>query len=125
MHPAVFLLASDQSENLLGEGDDNAACHSEHAVGTLGGIVTLEGQTHLQDAEAQQDEADSADQGKYKITQIVDHRQRIVRGQRRDSGDHHHHDRAGKDGVEPLCLSFEVLGFQIVFHYAAFSFSLL
>mgnify|MGYP004422994321 FL=1 len=44
MHPADFLLAGDQGEDLLGEGDDNAACHGEHAVGALGGIVALEGQ---------------------------------------------------------------------------------
>ncbi len=54
--------AGDESEDLLGEGDHNAACHGEHTVGALGGIVALEGQAHLQDAEAQQDEANGADQ---------------------------------------------------------------
>lgn len=87
--------------------------------------MALEGQTHLQNAEAQQDEANGADQRENKLTQIVDYRQRVICSQCRNSGDHHHHRSAGKDGVDALCLSFKVLGFQIVFHYAAFSFSLL
>ena len=62
MHPAAFLLAGDQGENLLGKGDDNAARHGEHAIGALGGIVALEGQAYLQNTEAQQDEANGADQ---------------------------------------------------------------
>ena len=66
MHPAVFLLAGDQGENLLGKGNDNAACHGEHAIGTLGGIVALEGQAYLQNTEAQQDEANGADERKNK-----------------------------------------------------------
>ncbi len=58
----TFLLASDQSEYLLGKGDHDAACHGEHTIGALGGIVTLEGQTHLQDAKAQQDESNGTDE---------------------------------------------------------------
>ena len=85
--------------------------------------MALERQTHLQDAEAKQDKANGADQGKNKVREVVDYRQRIVRGQCGDSGGQHHHSRAGKDGIDPLCLSFKILGFQIVFHYAMFSFS--
>lgn len=62
MRPAFFLSAGNQCENFLRKGNNNAACHSEHAVGPLGGIMALEGQTHLQNAEAQQDEADGADE---------------------------------------------------------------
>ena len=54
--------AGDEGEDLLSEGDDDTACHRQHTVGALGGIVALEGQAHLQDAEAQQDEANGADQ---------------------------------------------------------------
>lgn len=57
-----FFLACDQSKNFLGKGNDNAARHSEHAVGPLGRIMALEGQAHLQDAEAQQDKANGADE---------------------------------------------------------------
>ena len=64
LHPAVLLLAGDQGENLLGKGNDNAACHGEHAIGSLGGIVALEGQAYLQNTEAQQDEANGADERK-------------------------------------------------------------
>lgn len=97
MHSAVFLSASDQSEYLLGEGDDNAACNGEHTIGALGGIMALERQAHLQDAEAQQDKANGADERENKLTQIVDHRQRIVCGQCRNSGNHHHHGCIGTD----------------------------
>ena len=41
-------LAGDQVEYLLGKGDHDAACNGEHTIGALGGIVALEGQTHLQ-----------------------------------------------------------------------------
>ena len=66
-------LAGDQVEDLLGKGDHDAACNGEHTIGALGGIVALEGQTHLQNAEAQQDEANGADQRENKLTQIVDY----------------------------------------------------
>ena len=72
MHPAVFLLAGDQSEDLLGKGDHDTSADRKHAVGALGGIVALERQSHLQDTEAQQNQADGADQGKDKIRKIVD-----------------------------------------------------
>ena len=52
-------LAGDQVEDLLSKGDHDAACNGEHTVGALGGIVALEGQAHLQDAEAQQDETNA------------------------------------------------------------------
>ena len=43
----TFLSAGDQVEDLLGEGDHDAACYGEHAVGSLGGIMALERQAHL------------------------------------------------------------------------------
>ena len=74
-------------------------------------------------AEAQQDETNGTDERENKLTQIVDHRQRVVRSQRGNCGDHHHHGCTGKDSVDSLYLSFKVVGFQIMFHYAAISFS--
>ena len=51
---AFFLyLAGDKGKDLLGKGDDNAACYGEHTVGSLRWIMALERQAHLQDAEAQ------------------------------------------------------------------------
>ena len=85
--------------------------------------MALERQAHLQDAEAQQDKANGADERENKLTQIIDHRQRVVRSQRGNCGDHHHHGCTGKDGVDARYLSFKVVGFQIMFHYAAISFS--
>lgn len=34
--------AGDEGEDLLGEGNDDAACYRQHTVGALGGIVALE-----------------------------------------------------------------------------------
>ena len=101
--------AGDEGENLLSEGDDDTACHRQHTVGALGGIVALEGQAHLQDAEAQQDETNGADQRENEIGQVVDHRQRIVCGQRGHRGGDQKQGNAGKDGIDPLCLSLEDL----------------
>ena len=71
--------AGDEGEDLLGKRDHNAARDGEHAVGALGGVVALEGQAQLEDAEAQQDEADGPDEGKNEVAQICHNRQRIVR----------------------------------------------
>ena len=59
--------AGDEGEDLLGEGNDDAACHRQHTVGALGGVMALERQAHLQNTEAQQDEANGADQRENKI----------------------------------------------------------
>ena len=56
--------ASDEGEDLTGKGDHDTAGDGEHTVGPLGGVVALEGQAQLEDAEAQQDQADGPDQGK-------------------------------------------------------------
>ena len=69
--PCRFPLAGDQGKNLLGKSNDNTACHGEHAVGALGGIVALEGQAHLQDTEAQQDEADAQIKEKIKSLKLL------------------------------------------------------
>ena len=63
--------AGDEGEDLLGERDHNAARDGEHAVGALGGVVALEGQAQLEDAEAQQDEADGPDEGKNEVAEVV------------------------------------------------------
>ena len=100
--------AGDQRQDLLGECNDDAASNSQDAVCSLGRIVRLEGQTDLQNAEAEQDQADGANQGKDKITQVVDHGQRItVRRERRDNKNRQHEKHAGEDGVEPLGFGFK------------------
>ncbi len=74
----------DKVEDFLGKGHDEAARQGEEPLRTLGGIVALEGKTHLHHAPAQKDEADGADQGKDKIGQIVHHAQWIAGGEGRD-----------------------------------------
>lgn len=42
-----YLCTGDQVEDLAGKGDHNAARDGEHPIGSLGGVVGLDGQTHL------------------------------------------------------------------------------
>ena len=71
----------DEVEDLLGKGHDQAARQGEKALGTLGGVMALEGETHLHHAPAQQNQADGADQGKDESGEIVHYRQRIAGGE--------------------------------------------
>ena len=97
-----FLSASDEGEDLLRESYDNAAGHGEHTVGPLGGVVALEGQAQLEDAEAQQDQADGPDQGKDELGQIFHDLEGIVRSEGGDDHDGHGQHQTGEEGVGPL-----------------------
>ena len=66
------LRAGDKGQNLLGKSDNDAARQGQEAVGTLGGVVALEGEAHLDDAPAQQDQAHGADQAEDERGQVVD-----------------------------------------------------
>ena len=53
-------------------------------------------------------EADSANQGKDEIAQVIHDRQRIaVRRERRDNKNRQHEKHAGEDGIEPLGFGFK------------------
>ena len=73
-------LAGDKSQDFLCEGDDDTTCKSQETVRTLGRIVALKGETHLDDTPAQENETDCSDQTEDEITEVVDHSQRIVTG---------------------------------------------
>ena len=63
---------------------------------------------NLQNAKAEQDQADRANERENEITQIVDDRQRItVRRERRDNKNRQHEKHAGEDRVEPFCFGFK------------------
>ena len=66
------LRASDKGQNLLGESNNYAARQGQEAVGTLGRVVALEGEAHLNDAPAQQNEAHGPDQAEDERGQVVD-----------------------------------------------------
>ena len=61
--------AGDQRQDLLGERNDDTASNSQDAVCALRRIVRLERQANLQNAKAEQDQADGANQGKDEIAQ--------------------------------------------------------
>ena len=60
----------DEVEDLLGKGHDQAARKGEKTLGTLGGVMALEGEAHLHHAPAQQNQADGTDQGKMKVERL-------------------------------------------------------
>ena len=100
--------AGDQRQDLLGERNDNAARNSQDAVRALRRIVRLERQTDLQNAEAEQDQADRANERENEVAQIVDDRQRIaVCRERRDNKNRQHEKHAGEDRVEPFGFGFK------------------
>ena len=73
-------LSDNQVEDFLGEGNHEAACQGEKALGTLGGIMALERETNLYNAPTQQNHTDCTDEGKDKVGKIVHHPQRIAAG---------------------------------------------
>lgn len=97
---AAFL-CRDEVEDLLGKGHDQAACQGEKTLGTLGGVMALEGETHLHHAPAQQNQADGTDQGKDEGGEIVHYRQRIAggKGSGRKAADAQH---GGNIGGKPV-----------------------
>ena len=102
-----MLSAGDQRQDLLGERNDDAARDGQDAVCALRRIVRLERQADLQNAKAEQDQTNGTNQGKDKITQIVDDRQRItIRRERRDNKNRQHEKHAGEDRVEPFGFGF-------------------
>lgn len=101
--------ASDEGEDLTGKGDHDTAGDGEHTVGPLGGVVALEGQAQLEDAEAQQDQADGPDQGKDELTQVLHDLQGIVRREGGDDHDGHGQHQTGEEGVGPLGAALNLL----------------
>ena len=67
----------------------------------------LEGQAHLEDAVAQQDQAHGADQGKNEVRQILHDGQGIVGGKGGDGQGGHGQQEADGEGIEPLGPAFK------------------
>ena len=100
--------AGDQRQDLLGECNDDAARDGQDAVCALRRIVRLEGQTDLQNAKAEQDQADGANQRKNEVTQVVDNGQRIAVSRKcRYNKNRQHEKHAGEDGVEAFGFGFK------------------
>ena len=94
----------DEVEDLLGKGHDQAARKGEKTLGTLGGVMALEGEAHLHHAPAQQNQADGTDQGKDEGGEIVHYRQRIAgsEGSGRKAADAQHGSYIGGKPVTAL-----------------------
>ena len=63
---------ADSTQNFLGKCNQQAAEHTEDSLGALGGVVGLDGHAQLDDAPAQNNDADGFDTGKNELRQVVD-----------------------------------------------------
>lgn len=71
---------ADSREDLLCKGNHKPAEQAQEALGSLAGVMALDRHTDLDDAPAEDNNADGLDRGKDKVRQIVDHRDRIAAG---------------------------------------------
>ena len=76
------LSAGNHVQNLLGKGDDDTACQGEEAIGTLGRIMGLQGQTNLDNAPTQQDQTHGPNHAEDEVRQIINNGERITAGGR-------------------------------------------
>ena len=110
----------DEVQNLLGEHNHNAARDGQNTVGPLGGVVGLEGQAHLEDAVAQQDNANCLDQREDEVAQAVYGSQRVTagfaarRGESRDGQERGGQGKAGQQGAGPPEPALETQRFKAV-----------
>ena len=75
-----LLYRSDGREDFLCEGDYQAAEQAQEALGSLAGVMALDRHADLDDAPAEDNNADGLDRGKDKVRQVVDHRDRVAAG---------------------------------------------
>ena len=98
MYPAAFLAAGflpyDRIQDLLRKRDHHAAGDSKKTVRPLAGIMTLQRQTNLHDAESQQDQTDRADQAENECAEVIDDRDRVAGGISRRRADGKRKDQA-------------------------------
>ena len=115
-NPPFFLGADDQVQDLLGEGDDDAASQRQKTLRALAGVMALEGEAHLHDAPAQQDEAHSADDGEDKGVQIVHHLQRVAGlGKGRHGKTAHPQHQRHENGKRSATLPSQLCGVYVLF----------
>ena len=76
----LCLRNADQREDLPRKSDHKPACQRQEALASLAGVVALERLADLHYAPTQQDNTYCTNERKYKIGQIVNDSQRIVRG---------------------------------------------
>ena len=60
-----------QSKDLLGEGYEQSAEETEEALGSLAGVVGLDGHAHLHYTPAQDDNANGLDAGENEVREVV------------------------------------------------------
>ena len=75
-----LLYRTDSREDFLCESNHKPAEQAQEALGSLAGVMALDRHTDLDDAPAEDNNADGLDRGKDKVRQVVDHRDRVAAG---------------------------------------------
>lgn len=68
---------ADSGQNLLGEGNHQAAEQTEETLCPLAGVVGLDRHTHLHDAPAEDNHAQGLNDGENEVGQVIDNAQRV------------------------------------------------
>lgn len=69
--------ADNEIQNILSEGNDQAAKNTHDTIGSLAWIMALEGQTKLHNTPAKDHQTDCLDRRKHEIRKVVDGTKRI------------------------------------------------
>ena len=75
-----LLYRADSREDLLCESDHQTAEQAQEALGTLACVMALDRHTDLDDAPAEDNNADGLDRGEDEVGKVVDHRDRVAAG---------------------------------------------
>ena len=109
--------SADGGQDLLGEGDHQPAEQAEEALGALAGVVGLDAHTHLDNAPAQDDDADGLDNVENEVGKAIDDSQRIrasCHGRHRAESQGQHRQGPGK--VAPSDAAVQSAGLLMLFH---------
>ena len=83
-----LLYCADSREDLLCKSNDQSAEQAQEALGSLACVMALDRHTDLDDAPAENNNADGLDRGKDKVRQVVDHRDRVAAGGKGGGSEH-------------------------------------
>ena len=78
--PTSIIISATRNhiQNFLSEHDNHAAEEGQKAVCPLAGVMALQREANLHDAETQNDDADRADHGEDEVREVVHHLQRVI-----------------------------------------------
>ena len=103
---------ADAGEDFLGKGDHKPAEQTPEALRTLACVMALDRHADLDDAPAEDNDADRLDCGENEVGEIVDHGDRIGVGGKGGGAEHGDADRQHTPKAEKEFCAF--VGFQMI-----------